>query len=330
MDSPYAVWEDEQVRRLQQTGALRDVVGSQSKLSQELPLSQTSLDLTQCANFGSLLDAVSIVESLPDTASTVTPKERPKRAAALKKKYETPTPVKKRLKHKKPQPETLTMAQQAAKLANDVIDDPGLAKRLLLSMTLQQRTYRGRRSPPPPHVVEASFQWAHYPPLEDVLKDYMADYYHLSMEYCQSSAQTEFNNDLCAEIRTKSVEWGWDLTGFSEKQLRDRVRCYYKTHIQNSKWTLRLNCWCMNLSSFLTTIVSHLLTRQEALTNHAQQPHQELERASFDRTHGHDHQGVGQGGQAQGQGGCQGGGQEKVKCCCICMHACFLLIIISI
>lgn len=73
-----------------------------------------------------------------------------------------------------------------------------------------------------------------------VLKEHMAKYYDLSTTKCQSAVQQAFNNDLVVFVREVAEGRGWKFHKcFSDKCLRDRIRCYYKTHIQNAKKRLR-------------------------------------------------------------------------------------------
>jgi hypothetical protein len=73
-----------------------------------------------------------------------------------------------------------------------------------------------------------------------VLKKHMARYYDLSTTKCQSAQQQAFNNDLVVLVRGVAKDRGWRFhPTFTDKSLRDRIRCYYKTHIQNAKKRLR-------------------------------------------------------------------------------------------
>eukprot|EP00934_Nitzschia_sp_Nitz4_P006720 Nitzschia sp. Nitz4//scaffold31_size150131//90099//91653//NITZ4_002838-RA/size150131-augustus-gene-0.5-mRNA-1//1//CDS//3329547689//6710//frame0 len=133
-------------------------------------------------------------------------------------------------------------AKRAAALAEQTITDPEMAKQLLLSMALMRENPRSVPSvlPPPGSTVPEGFFWAHYPPLEAVLKEHMAEYYELSTTKCQSSQQQTFNNDLVVLVRGVAKKEGWKFhSSFGDKALRDRIRCYYKTHIQNAKKRLR-------------------------------------------------------------------------------------------
>eukprot|EP00523_Entomoneis_sp_CCMP467_P008947 CAMPEP_0168722512 /NCGR_PEP_ID=MMETSP0724-20121128/2636_1 /TAXON_ID=265536 /ORGANISM="Amphiprora sp., Strain CCMP467" /LENGTH=810 /DNA_ID=CAMNT_0008769187 /DNA_START=110 /DNA_END=2542 /DNA_ORIENTATION=+ len=131
-----------------------------------------------------------------------------------------------------------SMAQRAADLAARVIDEEHLGKQLLLSMVMERQPTRTPPStlPPPGSKLPASFVWSHYPPLEKILRDHMEEYYHLSLQKRQSAAQQAFNNALVHIVRDYARDkHGWTIPTLCEKGLRDRIRCYYKTHIQNAK-----------------------------------------------------------------------------------------------
>jgi hypothetical protein len=133
------------------------------------------------------------------------------------------------------------VAQRAAALAVRVSSDADLAKRLLLSMVLLRDNPRQWPSPSAGHFLEDGFFWAHYPPLEQILKDNMARYYALSIGKCQSPEQFTFNNTLVVLVRqtVAAREWSFDRMFMCDKVLRNRIRSYYKTHIQNAKKRLR-------------------------------------------------------------------------------------------
>jgi hypothetical protein len=115
-------------------------------------------------------------------------------------------------------------------------------------------------------VIRDGFFWKDVPELEKVLQKHMMEYYFMSENRPQSKKQQQFNNTLVSLIyqeaiargfifdpitfslegetavdfpnSTLPIECGGNLIippGFNHKKLRDRIRCYYKTHVQNSK-----------------------------------------------------------------------------------------------
>jgi hypothetical protein len=154
-----------------------------------------------------------------------------------------------------------TLAQQAASLAAQAIASPEVSKQLLLSMVFVRTN---PRSPPATWPARGStipegFFWATYPPLETTLKRHMKRYYELSVKKCQSKEQQAFNNDMVTVVKVEASKYEWAFSPkFSDKGLRDRVRCYFKTHIQNAK--KRLRTMLMNPTKRANTkaLINHL------------------------------------------------------------------------
>jgi hypothetical protein len=138
---------------------------------------------------------------------------------------------------------------------SDVEDDPieeiqadeDLHRRVVLLMALQRQpaeprqqndlaTETIRAQQQSSLVIREGFFWREYPVCEQVLYDAMAEYYQLSCLQRQSKLQQEFNNALVERMRTVAHEarYVFEPT-FSDKKLRDRIRCFFKTHQQNAK-----------------------------------------------------------------------------------------------
>lgn len=115
-------------------------------------------------------------------------------------------------------------------------------------------------------VIRDGFFWKDVPELEKVLQKHMMEYYYMSENRPQSKKQQQFNNRLVSLVYQEAIARGfvfdpasfsleghsplyfpstttsiecagnWVIPpGFNHKKLRDRIRCYYKTHVQNSK-----------------------------------------------------------------------------------------------
>ena len=85
-------------------------------------------------------------------------------------------------------------------------------------------------------VIEDGFYWREFPVCEQVLYKNMADYYGISSVSRSARMQQDFNKKLVEEVRLAALDSGLTFDpSFTEKKLRDRIRCFYKTHLQNAK-----------------------------------------------------------------------------------------------
>ena len=151
-------------------------------------------------------------------------------------------------KRAKPSISILTTAEKAASLSRSILNNPSKAKQLLLRMALVRENPRNpRKDPPRGTTIPNGFFWGAYPSLENILRKHMKKYYDLSTNKRQSRAQQEYNNELVTLVRAEAARMGWkfDESEFNNyRKIRDRIRCFFKTHIQNSK--KRLNTMLKN------------------------------------------------------------------------------------
>lgn len=125
------------------------------------------------------------------------------------------------------------------------LQDPEITKRLILAMALERpramHTPDAEKVAPPPSLIQEGFFWKEYSVLEGLLYDEMPRYYEWSTQQRQSKHQQAFNNALVSKVRQVASAEGLEFCPkhFTDKKLRDRIRCFFKTHLQNAKKRLQ-------------------------------------------------------------------------------------------
>jgi len=94
-------------------------------------------------------------------------------------------------------------------------------------------------------TLRKKFSWKQYPELEDYLLMNQEEYFeHSSRNY--TAEQRKYNNTLTRGLLDLAFTEGYVFEEFTISMVRDRIRCYYKTHSQSAKkkrrrWLLEMN-----------------------------------------------------------------------------------------
>jgi hypothetical protein len=227
-------------------GALLDAVGfisqSPDSINYKRPLEPGSASSEQLTNpIKKAKTSATTIKPSPETANKKQlSRSLPMRSSTNNNNEKIPSKSSFR-----PTPRQTKIALEAAEIAGRLILDKDASKQLCLHMALTAApsitsigTHVQRQTNlPPPGPVPIGFCWSNYPPLDQLLRRNMQAYYHYSgaAGQGQTRAQHEFNQTLAADCVCVAAKHGWSFQLFSTNDIRNRVRCYYKTHVQNCK-----------------------------------------------------------------------------------------------
>lgn len=83
-------------------------------------------------------------------------------------------------------------------------------------------------------TLRKKFSWKQYPELEDYLLKNQEEYFeHSSRNY--TAEQRKYNNALTRGLLDLASSEGYVFEEFTFSMVRDRIRCYFKSHSQSAK-----------------------------------------------------------------------------------------------
>jgi hypothetical protein len=86
-------------------------------------------------------------------------------------------------------------------------------------------------------VLRRKFSWKTHPVLEQFLLDHRLQYLAYSAKLNYTAEQKRYNNTLTNNLISLAAESGlaFDAEHFTFAAIRDRIRCFYKSHVQAAK-----------------------------------------------------------------------------------------------
>lgn len=83
-------------------------------------------------------------------------------------------------------------------------------------------------------TLRKKFSWKQYPELEEYLLSKQCEYFEYSSKN-YTAEQRKYNNGLTRGLLDLAADEGYVFQDFTFSMIRDRIRCYYKSHSQLAK-----------------------------------------------------------------------------------------------